>query len=93
MCFAGIIILFYWANDGNQTRDLIYTKDALYQLSYIGLIYQSSDTQTRTVTKTLWKFCDTLSPYRHTNYLFFTIALRMGFEQPKIISLEITALL
>ena len=28
---------FFWASDGIWTRDLIPTKDALYQLSYTGL--------------------------------------------------------
>ena len=48
---------FFWASDGNWTRDLIPTKDALYHLSYTGLEKFECETnfsQTNTQDKILF---------------------------------------
>ena len=50
---------FFWASDGNWTRDLIPTKDALYHLSYTGLEKFECETnfsQTNTQDKLLVLF-------------------------------------
>ena len=37
-CHASLVTVLHGAHDADRTRDLVLTKDVLYQLSYVGVL-------------------------------------------------------